>query len=155
MNAVDVTEATLVEVIESVWSAVLGLPIVLRSDPQFTQNARGLAVCVHVVGAWNGTVMYLPTESFARRAASLMLDQPPETVTVDDIHDAAAELCNIVAGSVKSVLPGPASLSLPTVAEGADYEVRVRGSRPLLRLNFRCEGENVQVLVLEAKPADA
>lgn len=150
MNVTDVSDATLVEIIELVWSTVLGLPIVQRNDPLCVQNARGLAVCVHIVGTWNGTVLYLPTEEFARRAAAVMLAVPVEEVTTDDIHDAAAELCNIVAGSLKGVLPGPSSLSLPTVAEGANYEVRVRKARPLLRSCFRCGGETLQVAVLES-----
>jgi hypothetical protein len=37
-----------------------------------------------------------------------------------------------------------------TIAEGADYEVRIRKSRPLLRLCFRCESETLQVVVLES-----
>ena len=150
MITTQITEATLAEIVESVWTTMLGLPVVPRNDPQFVQSARGLAVSVHIVGSWNGTVLYLPTEAFARRAASLMLATPIEQVTTDDLHDAAAELCNIIAGSVKSILPGPSSLSLPTVAEGADYEVRVRHSRMLSRLTFRSEGETLQVLVLEA-----
>ncbi len=151
MNTTEVSESTLVEIVESVWSTVLGLPVALRNDPQHVQNARGLAVCIHIVGTWNGTVMYLPTESFSRRAAAIMLDLPMESVSTDDIHDAAAELCNIVAGSLKGVLPGPSSLSLPTVAEGADYEVRIRKSRPLMRLCFRCESETLQVVVLQSE----
>jgi len=150
MNATEVTDETLVEIIETVWTTVLGLPVTQRNDPLCVQNARGLAVCVHIVGAWNGTVLYLPTEAFARRAAALMLAVPEEAVTTDDVHDAAAELCNIVAGSLKGVLPGPSSLSLPTVAEGANYEVRIRKARPLLRCCFRCEGETLQIAVLES-----
>lgn len=150
MNATDVSNDTLVEIIETVWTTVLGLPTTQRTDPLCVQSARGLAVCVHIVGTWNGTVMYLPTEEFARRSAAIMLDVPIESVTTDDIHDAAAELCNIVAGSLKGVLPGPSSLSLPTVAEGANYEVRIRKARPLLRSAFRCEGETLQVAVLES-----
>jgi chemotaxis protein CheX len=149
-NTLEVSDATLAEIIESVWSTVLGLPVSLRNDPLCVQNARGLAVCVHIVGAWNGTVLYLPTEQFARASAALMLNVPIDTVSTDDIHDAAAELCNIVAGSLKGVLPGPSSLSLPMVAEGANYEVRIRKSRPLLRACFRCEGETLQVAVLES-----
>lgn len=155
MTVTDVTDATLTEIIETVWSTVLSLPVAHRNDPLCVQNARGLAVCVHIVGTWNGTVLYLPTEEFARRAAAIMLDVPLESVTTDDIHDAAAELCNIVAGSLKGVLPGPSSLSLPTVAEGANYEVRVRKARPMLRACFRCEGETLQVAVLESDTAQA
>jgi len=150
MTTTDVTDATLVEIIESVWTTVLGLPVAIRNDPLCVQNSRGLAVCVHIVGTWNGTVLYLPTEEFARRSAALMLDVPVDSVTTDDIHDAAAELCNIIAGSLKGVLPGPSSLSLPTVAEGANYEVRVRKSHPVLRTCFRCDGETLQVVVLQS-----
>ena len=153
MNSTDVTDETLVEIVDTVWTTVLGLPVAQRNDPLCVQNARGLAVCVHIVGTWNGTVMYLPTEEFARRSAAIMLAVPVESVSTDDIHDAAAELCNIVAGSLKGVLPGPSSLSLPTVAEGANYEVRIRKARPLLRSSFRCDGETLQIAVLESDNA--
>ncbi len=153
MQTTDVTDATLIEIVESVWSTVLGLPISLRTDPLCVQSSRGLAVCVHIVGTWNGTVIYLPTEEFARRSAAAMLDMPLESVTTDDVHDAAAELCNIVAGSLKGVLPGPSSLSLPTVADGANYEVRIRKSRTRWKASFRCEGETLQFAVLESDQA--
>ncbi|TIC83622.1 chemotaxis protein CheX [Nocardioides sp. GY 10113] len=35
-----------------------------------------------------------------------------------DLADAVGELVNMVGGSLKSILPGPSALSLPTVAAG-------------------------------------
>jgi chemotaxis protein CheX len=142
----------LVEIIESVWAAVLGLPISTSAEPNFRQSPRALSASVNIVGGWNGAVLYLPTEAFARRCAAIMFNVAPEAVTRDDIHDAAAELCNMLAGGLKSILPGPSSLSLPLVAEGADYVVRIRRSRQLLRLPFTCDGETLECIVLEAEP---
>src|SRR5262249_55469892 len=56
METIEVTDATLLEIVETIWTTVLGLPVVPRTDPQCVQNSRGLAVSVHIVGTWNGTV---------------------------------------------------------------------------------------------------
>ena len=70
-------------------------------------------------------------------------------VTPEEIRDAAGELANITAGSIKVLLPAPSHLSLPIAADGTDYKVRIKGSRRLLQAAFDHSGEGLLVTILE------
>lgn len=98
------------------WSSYLGeeaLPAMLGTlTPEISSN-------VSVFGAWNGTVVVATTARGARLVGSALLEIPEDELTKGDIDDAVGELANIVGGNVKSVLPGPSSLTLPVVSHGA------------------------------------
>jgi chemotaxis protein CheX len=76
-----------------------------------------------------------------------MLETPEWSLSQADLKDALAELCNIVGGGVKSILPGPSSLSLPKVSAGPQPP-----PDPHLRLAahvcFACDGHPADVRVL-------
>jgi chemotaxis protein CheX len=146
------TEAHLVELLESVYSAMLSLPVSRDTEcdnSSFSGSVR-LAASVHISGAWNGTILYVCTEQFARRAAAVLLSIPESRVTLSEVHDATAELANIIGGGIKSILPGPSSLSLPTVTHGSHYNVHVPRTSQLARIDCTCLGEPIQLRVLQA-----
>jgi len=71
--------------------------------------------------------------------ASRMLEIPIEEVD-QERWDAAAEVCNMIAGNFKSKLSGAGShclLSVPTIVTGADYKVK-----------SMADGETVQAWML-------
>src|SRR5688572_27233665 len=104
---------------ESIWTAMLGLPVVPVGDDSSTPPSAGLHAVVQISGAVEGAVHLLTTERFARRATALLLETPESALAAADVDDAVAELCNIVGGGVKSLLPsGPHLLSLPSVTSG-------------------------------------
>jgi chemotaxis protein CheX len=144
-----ITEETLAQIVESVCRAVLGLPIEPLATPALTDATPDLSACVHITGAWNGAVLFWPTDRFAVQTAATLLAIPESEVAVADVHDSMAELCNIIAGNLKSVLPGPSALSLPTVTRGINHEVFVRRTRSLARLAFFCASEPLSVQLLE------
>jgi chemotaxis protein CheX len=143
-------EEHLLELLESVYSAMLSLPISPADDNSTVTGSVRLAASVHISGAWNGTILYVCTEQFARRAAAVMLSIPESRVTLSEVHDATAELANIIGGGIKSILPGPSSLSLPTVTHGSHYNVHVPRTSQLARIDCACEGEPLQLRVLQA-----
>ncbi len=52
-----------------------------------------------------------------------------QTILVSDEQVAeVAELTNIVGGGIKSLLPSPSVLSLPTVTQGTDFHLHVHWS---------------------------
>jgi chemotaxis protein CheX len=69
--------------------------------------------------------------------------------SVDQIRDTVGELANMAAGSVKALLPQPTHISLPSVADGNDYDLTVRKGRVLLQCPFECEGERLLVSLIE------
>ena len=72
-----------------------------------------------------------------------------------DLQDALAELSNMIGGNLKTLLPGPSFLSLPTVTEGNDYSLSVPGSRLISHVQLDCNGELLDVALLEELPQSA
>ena len=75
-----------------------------------------------------------------------------DETTPDQVNDALGELVNIVSGNIKSFLPEPSHLSLPsgTAKEETDYYFCVVGSRQLAKFSFSCQGMPFQVTILES-----
>ena len=143
-------ESDLCELIENIWSSVLGLEVERSGE---APAARGdeclLTGCVQVRGAWDGAVILDCSAALAREATALMFGVAPDAETFEDVQDALGELANIVGGNVKSLLPQPCELSLPTVVRGLDYTLIVPGSRLVAKLAFRCHGEPLAVSILK------
>lgn len=152
MQATLISEEQLLEVVESIWDSMLGLPVSLRGSEGLVRDAAGLTACVQISGAWNGVVLFLPTERFARRATTIMLAED-ELETVD-VLDAVAELCNMVGGGIKTLLPGPSQLSLPTIMQGTQYALHMPRTRLIAQLKFTCESQTQEIRVLEGSPVE-
>lgn len=148
MNATQVGPDQLFEIVEAIWTSMIGLPVTAANGEYRVHDAHALTACIQISGMWNGCVLLLPTEAFARRAASLMLDVPEEQIKAVDMLDTVAELCNMIGGGVKSLMPGHCSLSLPTVMQGQNYALRVPKTRLVAALSFACDAEPLEVRVL-------
>ena len=136
--------------VEDLWSTVLGLPI--RPDPAsilFDSTPGLLTGCIEISGAWQGAVTLDCGSTLARSAAAIMFGIEPGETSHDQVHDALGELTNILGGQVKSLLPEPCRLSLPAIAEGADYAFRCLDDKVLTRLDFTCEDAPVRVTIVE------
>jgi chemotaxis protein CheX len=103
----------------------------LDGDPAGLLAARGGTVgigggleservtgCVHLSGAYTGSIMLECSGPAARDAAAALFSMQPADVTPEEVVDAIGELANMVGGNVKSMLPGPSALSLPAVVHG-------------------------------------
>ncbi len=69
--------------------------------------------CVLLNGAWNGCIEIVLCGGLAITATAAMLMQPAETVTQSDALDAAKEIANMIAGTIKSALPRPCNMAVP------------------------------------------
>ena len=138
---------------EIVWSTVLALPIMPDNSGSVTRRPRSTAACIQITGAWNGAVVLDCPAKVARHAAAVMFQTQPPQVSMADIQDAIAELANIIGGHIKSLLPKPCQLSLPTVIEGGDYSTRIPGSRLVSRVGFICDGDLASISILEKSEA--
>ncbi len=110
-------------VTEDVWQALAGHEDVLvprTTAPGAPFEAAGVwSAVVAISGAWQGVVTVELEESLARLLTARMLAIPEgEEIGDSDIADAVGELVNMIGGNVKSLMPGPSSLSLPSVAAG-------------------------------------
>lgn len=132
-----------VSVTQEVWSALLGLDL----DPDGTSAVPSPSItgCVQITGEWEGAVLLSCSEAFARTATEAMF--MTDEVTDDDIIDAVGELTNMVGGNVKSLLPGPSQLSVPSVASGEKYTVHVPGTTRLHELVLGCGVDPISVSI--------
>lgn len=106
-------------VTEGVWSAFLG-----ASEPFIATHVRPTTnpdwtSAVTVTGAWNGVIrLELDTVAAHKAARGLLGILDEEDLDEADVADAVGELVNMVGGNIKSLLPGPSTLSIPVVTAG-------------------------------------
>lgn len=124
-----VTAEQIAEITRDVWGSFLSMDLapVLGGDgePLVGQTLTGV---VHISGDWQGTVFVETTAEHARAGAEAMFAADPGTLSPDEVSDALGELTNMVGGNIKGLLPAPNKLSLPSVAGGEHYTLRVPGA---------------------------
>lgn len=110
--------------------------------------------CIQISGTWKGAVVLQTTQGFARSAASHMLRIDDQEVTAEDIQDAMAEITNMIGGNIKSQVPGPSFLSLPTVTTGNDFDFRLVKSHTVNDVTLDVENEPLRILLCESLQTD-
>ena len=83
-----------------------------------TAGKDELCAGVAMSGAWNGTLVVRSSPDAVRRAAQIMLSVALDRPTSDDLRDFLGEIANVMARSMKAVLPG-VETSLPFPMLGA------------------------------------
>lgn len=148
--SMEILEQDILELTINVWSSVLELEVHPAPGPIGSlETERTLSGCITLDGAWRGAVAIHCTTALARKVASVMFGVEPEKASVAEVQDALGEITNMVGGQIKSLLPRPTRLSLPAVAEGGDYTLRIPGCTLINRLLLVCQGEPFQVSLLE------
>ncbi|KRB79949.1 hypothetical protein ASE01_00075 [Nocardioides sp. Root190] len=137
-------------VTEDVWLSLLGEQEVLvpRLVPPGTPfDALGVwSAVASISGGWQGVVTIELADSVARPVTAHMLDIPAGTDATDsDVADAVGELVNMIGGNIKSLMPGPSALSLPSVAAGR--AVFASDLVEACRVDISWRGEPVRVCI--------
>lgn len=137
----------LVEIVSDVFTGLFGeryAPPYL-ADPAGTLDVSG---SVSVSGGWFGDVVVSCSSVLARNAAAELFAMSSGDVTDPDIRDVVGELANVIGGNVKSVMPGPSVLSLPSTSlEGT---VDRPGEIEALRIDMTWQGEPLCVSIWTA-----
>ena len=147
MNESEITTDALRSIVEHVWSEVLHQPPHPCSN---RANTFDLKVWIEITGAWKGSVSLRMSEDFARPATATLFQLVESEVVCDDIEDGMSELGNMLAGNLKSLVPGPASLSLPVVLRDAQSEQSDQRSRRMAEYRFESDGHELCLEVWEA-----
>jgi len=129
-DASAVTAEQITEIAQEVWESFLGLTLLphpLGSDAP-TITGRHMTGCVAVSGEWNGSVFLACDGELAAAAAEAMFAADPGSLSADEVSDALGELTNMVGGNIKSLLPAPSRLSVPTTSVGQAGSVRIPGA---------------------------
>ena len=110
-----VDEATVCEITEQAWLALVGEDEVLVPLPA-PLPADTTSSWVEIVGPWTGAVVLTcGRDTAAELTRALLGEHAPPVLEAEDVDDALGELANVVGGNVKAVLPGPSALGLPEV----------------------------------------
>lgn len=146
----DLTHDDIHALVQEIWRSYLNLDI----EPAAPHEPDGqtLSAIIHVHGSWEGTVVMRTSRELAVSAAQAMFDT--EDLEEGDVDDALGEIANMLGGSVKALVEGPCSLSLPTVIGGRSYTLTVPGSSDLLVTWLSSASEPVQVRILQRATAD-
>ena len=144
-------EADLWAITEMIWVSYLDPlgenPLLAGPAPQNADDVHG---SVSVTGAWDGQVVVTFSQVAAQRATAALLGFESNEVSAAAVMDAVGELVNIIGGSVKSLMPQPTVLSLPSVRTGPAGDLA-----EMLRLTGTWMGEPVTIAVLESADAYA
>ena len=125
-----VSAEQMTEIAQEVWESFLSMSLLPHPLGPDAPALEGQTVtgCVHVSGEWTGSVFLSCHLDVATAAAEAMFAADPGSLSAEEVGDALGELTNMVGGNVKSLLPAPSALSIPSVAEGVDLTVRVPGA---------------------------
>ena len=133
------------------WASFVGAPDLLVPGPPADRDPATptWSATVTVTGEWRGMVTVDLAEPAVLAVTRGMLgfgdDEEPDA---SSCADAVGELVNVVGGNVKSLMPGPSTLSLPVVSHGPVEQPTELSEASALHLTW--QGAPIRVRVLTA-----
>jgi CheY-specific phosphatase CheX len=104
---------------------------------------------VGLSGIWRGRIEVRLTGGLAYAATAAMMMQALDAVGESDALDATKEIANMIAGTIKSSLPRPCSMSVPESAVEGDGFCAGAASAESLDVVFRHAAGEMVVRVVE------
>jgi len=138
-----------VAITQNIFSTMLEMETYPISTDVATERVYEIVGCIQILGEWSGTVLLKTTVALASVVGSRMLMLSVDELEDSDRQDTVAELTNMIGGNIKSVVPSPSNLSLPTVTNGTDFKLRLYGSSVISEIVFQCAEQVFSVVVLK------
>ncbi|MFO0923699.1 MAG: chemotaxis protein CheX [Pirellulales bacterium] len=139
----------IIAVTNNVLTTMLQLEALPTEDQEGCATSHRMTGCVQISGAWTGAVVVQTTQEFAGQAACKLLLLEENNVEHNDRQDTLAELTNMIGGNIKSIVPGPSFLSLPSVTTGQDFDFRLFGAGLVNTVSMNCNGEKLRVMLCQ------
>jgi chemotaxis protein CheX len=136
-------------IVKSVFITMLDLPV-STSEIIHQPSMSRLTSFVQMTGDWNGVVALECSPRQACLFAGRILSMEPPDIVDDGVCDALGELANVIGGNLKCGMSTGVRLSMPTVLDGPDYDVRMDRSKVRERIAFECSEGCFWVTLLEA-----
>jgi CheY-specific phosphatase CheX len=103
------------------WEQMLTMTLeAVPAAEEFCLGSGHMLGSVGLTGVWNGRIEVRLAGGLAYAATAAMTMQALDTVGESDALDATKEIANMIAGTIKSSLPRPCSMSVPEAAMGGD-----------------------------------
>ena len=155
-----VTEDSIAKANGQFWEQMLSMSLTAIASGGWVESPRRCIGTGHVMGScllrgtWTGRIEVRLSRGLALAATSAMLMQPIEEVQDADTLDATKEIANMIAGTLKSALPRPCSLSVPNAAiEEEDFCALAR-TEDSVTVFFAHESGELMVRVWEDLPVE-
>ncbi len=150
-----VTPHEVAEAAGQVWELLLGLPLeaapgLPAGDPAPDAGGPHVRAVIGLQGAWSGAIALQCSSAYAEQAAVAMFMTEPGTLCPDDVADALGELTNVLGGNLKTLLPGPSTLSVPSVADAAEPVLFLAACRPVLDVPLSSGTSGVRVVLWQS-----
>lgn len=136
LELLPVSSDDIIAITTQVWSSFLDSELVAVLPDAAGLTGPVMIAVVHISGAWEGAVQLDCPLAHGTAAAGTMFSADPAALSPEEAADAVGELANIVTGNVKSLLPAPSALSLPTVTTGHDAAGRIPGATVVRHVAF-------------------
>ena len=143
-------EDEIVKITETVWSSTFGALITRGPVKNTPVGSPFLTTCIQITGTWEGTMVLECSVDHGRQLAATMFGMEATAVSQTEMHDAVGEVINIIGGNIKSLLPAPSQLSLPSIAEGASYHVTIPSSTLLHEMDFDDAGNILRIRLFKS-----
>jgi CheY-specific phosphatase CheX len=132
------------------WEQMLAMTLDPMPGPEeFCVSAGHVLGCVSLGGAWKGRIEVRMAEALAYQATAAMMMQPLESVGESDALDATKEIANMIAGTIKSSLPRPCTMSVPESSVEAKGFCGVPETEDTLIVAFRHSAGEMMVRIVE------
>jgi chemotaxis protein CheX len=137
-------DSVIEQIVQSIFSTMLNINLVRVEEPAPSDH-ESLLAAVQIAGQWTGSAVLALSFEVASESAAAMLKLPLKEVTEADRKDVAAEIVNMIGGNLKSVLPGPSFLSLPTIIAGHDLDLQVHHAELIDDVVLRTESGSLRI----------
>ncbi|MDR3723605.1 MAG: chemotaxis protein CheX [Terracidiphilus sp.] len=145
-----IDEASVIKANAQFWEQMLAMELDhLPTAGEFCVSAGHILACVQLNGVWTGRVEVRLAGELAIAATAAMMMQPADTVSEADTLDATKEIANMIAGTLKSSLPRPCSMTVPESSIEMVCFCGPRETEDTILVAFRHETGDLMVRVWE------
>jgi len=153
--AIESGRTEIAQIVSDVFQTMLNLEITALEESQMeVESASGLTATVQFLGESKGAVMLHCSTEQAIDFTARMLGEPLESLN-DDVRDVLGELANVIGGNLKSLFSPGVALSLPLVADGQDYGVRLCEAHNTMTVGFTSQIGVFHVSLIQVINEDA
>ncbi len=138
----------IIQIAFDVWIS-LGDDIAISKAKTYEGNT--ISGSIHISGSWNGAVVLRSTYTLAQKTTASMFGIEIEDISEEEVSDAMGELVNMVGGNIKSILPEPTALSLPTVSQGIKSKLYIPDTELLTCVDFDSSGDYFSIFLLKKR----
>lgn len=142
-------ERNVVEASNHFWEQMLDMTLETLRPTAVCAVAGHIRGSVRLTGAWNGLVEIRLADRLAYEASAGMMMVPLDAVREGDVLDAVKEIANMLAGTIKSSLPRPCAMSLPTSNLEGNAWFGPSNAEDSLAVSFRHPAGDLLVWVFE------